>query len=48
MLYMWRQGFREGHLAYAAALAWILTVIGLAAVWLLFRLEKRFVFYETQ
>ncbi len=48
MLYLWQQGFREGHLAYAAALAWILTVIGLAAVWLLFRLEKRFVFYEAQ
>ena len=48
MLYMWRQGFREGHLAYAAALAWILTLIGFVAVWLLFRLEKRLVFYETQ
>ena len=48
MLYMWRQGFREGNLAYAAALAWILTVIGLASVWVLFRLEKRFVVYETQ
>jgi multiple sugar transport system permease protein len=48
MLYMWRQGFREGNLAYAAALAWILTTIGLVTVWLLFRLEKRFVYYESQ
>ena len=48
MLYMYRKGFQEGMLGYAGALAWILTVIGLATVWLLFKLEKRFVFYETQ
>lgn len=48
MLYMWSQGFREGHLAYAAALAWVLTAIGLLLVWAIFKLEKRFVFYETQ
>lgn len=48
MLYMWRQGFREGHLAYAAALAWILTIIGLVTVWVMFKFEKRFVYYETQ
>lgn len=48
MLYMYRKGFQEGMLGYAGALAWILTVIGLATVWVLFKLEKRFVFYETQ
>ena len=48
MLYMWGQGFREGNLAYAAALAWILTAIGLLTVWILFKFEKRFVYYETQ
>ncbi len=47
MLYMWGQGFRQGHLAYAASLAWILTIIGFVTVWVLFKLEKRFVFYEA-
>jgi multiple sugar transport system permease protein len=48
MLYMYRKGFTEGFLGYASALAWILTIIGMIVVWILFRLEKRFVFYETQ
>ena len=48
MLYMYRKGFTEGYLGYAAALAWILTIIGLIAVWILFKLEKRFVFYEVE
>ncbi len=48
LLYMYRKGFTEGFLGYAAALSWILTVIGLVTVWILFRLEKRYVFYETQ
>ena len=47
MLYMYRKGFTEGYLGYAGALAWILTVIGLLVVWILFKLEKRFVFYEV-
>jgi multiple sugar transport system permease protein len=48
MLYMYRKGFTEGFLGYAGALAWILTLIGLLAVWILFKLEKRFVFYEVE
>jgi multiple sugar transport system permease protein len=47
MLLLYRRGFVEGQMGYAAALAWILTVIGLFLVWLTFRLEKRFVFYQT-
>lgn len=47
MLLLYRRGFVEGQLGYAAALAWILTVIGLLLVWLTFRLEKRFVFYQV-
>jgi multiple sugar transport system permease protein len=47
MLYLYRKGFLEGLLGYAAALAWVLTIVGTALVWLTFRLEKRFVFYET-
>jgi multiple sugar transport system permease protein len=47
MLYLYRKGFLEGLLGYAAALAWILTIVGTVLVWLTFKLEKRFVFYET-
>jgi multiple sugar transport system permease protein len=47
MLLLYRRGFVEGEMGYAAALAWILTVIGLLLVWITFRLEKRFVFYQA-
>ena len=47
MLLLYRRGFVEGQMGYAAALAWILTVIGLVLVWLTFKLEKRFVFYQA-
>ena len=48
MLYLYRVGFVRGLMGYASALAWILTIIGIGVVWLLFRLERRFVYYETQ
>ena len=47
MLLLYRRGFVEGQLGYAAALAWILTVIGLALVYVTFKLEKRFVYYQA-
>jgi multiple sugar transport system permease protein len=47
MYYLYRKGFVEGELGYAAALSWILTLVGVVIVWLVFRLERRFVFYET-
>jgi len=47
MLLLYRRGFVEGQMGYAAALAWILTVIGLVLVWVTFKLEKRFVFYQA-
>jgi multiple sugar transport system permease protein len=47
MYYLYRRGFVDGELGYAAALAWILTIVGVVIVWITFRLEKRFVFYET-
>jgi multiple sugar transport system permease protein len=46
MYYVYRKGFIEGDLGYAAALAWILTVIGAAIVWVAFRFEKR-VYYQA-
>jgi multiple sugar transport system permease protein len=48
MLYLYRVGFVQGQLGYAAALAWILTVIGVALVALTFRFERRLVFYDTE
>lgn len=48
MLYLYRKGFLEGQLGYAAALSWILTVIGVGIVWLTLKFERRFVFYETE
>ena len=47
MLLLYRRGFVEGQMGYAAALAWILTVVGLLLVWVTFKLEKRFVFYQA-
>ncbi len=48
MLYLYRKGFLEGQLGYAAALSWILTVVGVGLVWLTFKLERRFVYYESE
>jgi multiple sugar transport system permease protein len=48
MLYLYRMGFVRGLMGYASALAWVLTVISLVVVWLLFRLERRYVYYETR
>lgn len=48
MLYLYRKGFLEGQLGYAAALAWILTIVGVGMIWLTLRLERRFVFYESE
>ncbi|MDQ3880582.1 MAG: sugar ABC transporter permease [Chloroflexota bacterium] len=47
LFYLYQRGFFLGDMGYAAALAWILTVIGAVLVWITFRLERRFVFYET-
>jgi multiple sugar transport system permease protein len=47
MLLLYRRGFVQGEMGYAAALAWILTVVGFVLVWTTFKLEKRFVFYQS-
>jgi multiple sugar transport system permease protein len=44
---IWRTAFRDGELGYGVALAWFLTVGGTLIVWLAFRLERRFVFYQA-
>lgn len=46
MYYVYRKALVEGDLAYGAALAWILTVVGAVIVWVAFRFERR-VFYQA-
>lgn len=48
MLYLYNTGFVRGMMGYASALAWVLTIIGVIAVYVLFLFERRFVFYEQQ
>jgi len=47
MLYLYRRAFIQGLMGYATALAWVLTILGVILVFLMFRFERRFVFYEA-
>jgi ABC-type sugar transport system permease subunit len=46
MYYIYKKALIEGDLSYAAALAWLLTLVGAAVVWLAFRFERR-VYYPA-
>jgi ABC-type sugar transport system permease subunit len=46
MYYIYKKALIEGDLSYAAALAWLLTVVGAVMVWLAFRFERR-VYYQA-
>jgi multiple sugar transport system permease protein len=48
LLYMWQAGFRDGRLGYAAALSWVLFVIGALVVVVLMRTSERWVYYENE
>lgn len=48
MVYLYNVGFVRGLMGYATALAWVLTLIGLLVIYILFKFERRFVFYEQQ
>ena len=48
MYYIYRKVFIEGLMGYGSAIAWLLTISGCVVVLLAFRLERRFVYYETQ
>lgn len=48
MVYLYNVGFVRGLMGYATALAWVLTLIGLLVIFILFKFESRFVFYEEQ
>jgi multiple sugar transport system permease protein len=46
LLYLYRTGFVQGRMGYASALAWVLVVLAAVTIFLVFRLERRYVFYE--
>jgi len=48
MLYLYRVAFVQGFMGYGTALAWVLTIIGVIMVFVMLRLERRFVFYESE
>lgn len=48
LLYVWQAGFRDGRLGYAAALSWVLFVIGAVVVLVLMRTSERWVYYENE
>jgi multiple sugar transport system permease protein len=48
LLYMWQSGFRDGRIGYAAALSWILFLVGSVVVVLMMRMSERWVYYESE
>ncbi|MDQ3603600.1 MAG: sugar ABC transporter permease [Actinomycetota bacterium] len=48
MIYLYRVAFVQGFMGYGTALAWILTILGVLMVVIMIRLERRFVFYESE
>ena len=46
MLYLFRQGFGQLRMGYAAAMAWILFIIILILTVIQFRVADRWVYYE--
>ena len=48
MVYLYRVAFTQGFMGYGTALAWILTIIGVLMVFIMLKLERRFVFYESE
>ena len=48
LLYMYQRGFIEGRVGYTAALGWVLTLLGCLLVFIIFKFEKRFVYYEAE
>jgi len=47
VLYLYRKGWTEQYMGYAAAMAWVLFIIILILTLLQFRLANRWVYYEA-
>jgi multiple sugar transport system permease protein len=48
MVYMYDIAFGQGFMGYGTALAMILAIIGVVLVFIMMKLERRFVFYESE
>jgi multiple sugar transport system permease protein len=46
LLHVYLKAFQEGRLGYAAALAWVLTIISAIVVIIVYRTSERYVYYE--
>lgn len=46
LLNLWYEGFRNGRLGYASALAWVLVVAAAVVILLIFKTSGRWVYYE--
>jgi multiple sugar transport system permease protein len=48
LLNLWNEGFRNGRLGYASALAWVLVLLAAIVITITFRTSDRWVYYETE
>lgn len=48
LLNLWNQGFRNGRMGYASALAWVLVVFASVVILAIFRTSGRWVYYEYE
>ena len=48
VLYLYNEGFRNGRLGYASAMAWVLVVVAGILIIIVFRMGDRWVYYESE
>ncbi|HWQ12538.1 MAG TPA: sugar ABC transporter permease [Roseiflexaceae bacterium] len=48
LLNLWNEGFRQGRLGYASALAWVLVLLAALVITVTFRTSDRWVYYEAE
>ncbi len=48
LINLWNQGFRNGRMGYASALAWILVIFAAVIILAIFRTSNRWVYYEYE
>jgi multiple sugar transport system permease protein len=48
LLNLWIEGFRNGRMGYASALAWVLVLLAAIVIMVMFRTSARWVYYEHE
>ncbi|MFL5802144.1 MAG: carbohydrate ABC transporter permease [Roseiflexaceae bacterium] len=48
LINLWNQGFRNGRMGYASALAWVLVIVAAVVILAIFRTSGRWVYYEYE